>query len=89
MNIMGRLVLRLVGIGAVAIEIPQLAPAFDSENGSAFKLAMGPMSAAQKNQGPQTTSDNTVTKCAPSEGTCPKPHYRSKRRRAGSAAQSR
>jgi hypothetical protein len=89
MNIMSRLVLRLVGIGAVAIAIPQLASAFDSENGAAFKLAMGPTSAAQKNQSPQTTSDNTVTKCAPSEGTCPKPRNRSKRRRAGSAVQSR
>ena len=86
MNMMGRLALRLAGIGAVAIAIPQLASAFDSENGSTFKFAMGPTSAAQKNQGPQTTSDNIVTKCAPSEGTCPKPHHRSKHRRAGSAA---
>ena len=89
MNIMGRLVLRLVGIGAVAIAIPQLASAFDSENGSAFKLAMGPTSAAQKNQGPRTASDTTVAKCTPSEGTCPKPHHRSKHRRVGSAAWSR
>src|ERR1700731_763549 len=40
MNIMGRHVLRLMEIGAVAIAIPQLASAFDSENGAAFKLAM-------------------------------------------------
>ena len=40
MNIMGRHVLRLMEIGAVAIgiAIPQLASAFDSENGAAFKL---------------------------------------------------
>jgi hypothetical protein len=88
MNIMSRHVLRLMGIGAVAIAIPQLASAFDSGNGDAFKLAMGPTSAAQKNQSPPTTSDNTGTKCTPSEGTCPKPH-RSKRMSAGSAAQAR
>jgi hypothetical protein len=86
MNIMGRHVLRLMGIGAVAIAIPQLASAFDSGNGASFKLAMGPTSAAQKNQGPPATSDNTRTKCISSEGTCPKPHHRSKRMSAASAA---
>jgi hypothetical protein len=86
---MGRHVLRLMGIGAVAIAIPQLASAFDSENGAAFKLAMGPTSAAQKNQSPSKTSDNTDTKCTPSEGTCPKPHHRSKRMSADSATQAR
>jgi hypothetical protein len=87
MNIMGRHVLRLMEIGAVAvaIAIPQLASAFDSENGAAFKLAMGPTSAALKNQTPSTTSDGTGTKCTPSEGTCPKPRHRSKRMSAGSA----
>jgi hypothetical protein len=85
MNIMGRCVLRLMGIGAVAITIPQPASAFDSENGAAFKLAMGPTSAALKNQTPSTTSDNTGTNCSPSEGTCAKPHHRSRRTSAGSA----
>ena len=89
MNIMGHHVLQLVGIGAVAIAIPQPASAFDSENGAAFKLAMGPTSAALKNQSPSKTSDNTGTKCSPSEGTCPKPHHRSKRMSAGSATQAR
>jgi hypothetical protein len=89
MNIMGRYVLRLMGIGAVAIAIPQLASAFDSGNGAAFKLAMGPTSAAQKNQNPSTASDNAGTKCIPSEGTCPKSHHRSKRMSKGSAAQVR
>jgi hypothetical protein len=41
-NIMGRHALRLMRICAVAIAIPQLASAFDSENGAAFKLALGP-----------------------------------------------
>jgi hypothetical protein len=89
MNIMGRHVLRLMGIGAVAIAIPQLASAFDSGNVAAFKLAMGPTSATQKNQSPPTASDNAGTKCIPSEGTCPKSHHRSKRRSKGSAAQAR
>ena len=89
MNIMVRHVLRLMEIGAVAaaIAIPQLASAFDSENGAAFKLAMGPTSAALKNQNPSKTSDNTGTKCTPFEGTCPKPHHRSKRMSAGSTMQ--
>jgi hypothetical protein len=85
MNIMGRHVLRLMGIGAFALAIPQLLSAFDSENGAAFKLAMGPTSAELKNQTPSTTSDNTGTKCTPPEETCPKPHHRSKRMGAGSA----
>jgi hypothetical protein len=46
-------------------------------------------SAAQKNQGLSTTSDNTTAACVPSEGACPKPHHHSKSKRAGSAAPSR
>jgi len=76
MNILGRCILRLVAIGAIAI--PQLASAFDSGSGAAVKLAMGPTSAAQKNQRVQTASDSTVAKCVPSGGTCPKSHHRSK-----------
>jgi hypothetical protein len=60
-NIMGRHVLRLVGIGVVAIAIPQCASAFDSASGAAFKLAMGPTSAAQKRGGPPAAADTTGT----------------------------
>jgi len=60
MNVMGRHALRLIGIGAIAIAIPQFASAFDSADGATFKLAMGPTSAAQKNQGAQSTSDTPV-----------------------------
>jgi hypothetical protein len=67
MNVMGRNLLRVAAIGAVAIAIPQLAS------------AMGPTSAALKNQSVQTASDSTVTKCIPSEATCPKPRHRAKR----------
>ena len=86
MNITGHHVLRWVAIGAIAIAIPRLALAFDSVNGLAFKLAMGPTSAAQKSQSLPATSENTVATCTPSEGTCPKPH---RRKRAGSTAHSK
>lgn len=88
MNSMGRYVLRLVVFGAIAIANPRLALATDAENGPAFKLAMGPTSAAQKNQGLSTKSDTTAD-CVPSEGACAKPHHHSKSKRAGSAAPSR
>jgi hypothetical protein len=89
MNIMGRRVLRLVGIGVIAIAIPQLALASDSGSGATFKLAMGPTSAALKNQGASTVSDNTGANCSLSEETCAKPHHRHKSKRAVSAVQSR
>jgi hypothetical protein len=89
MDIMGRRMLRLLGIGALAIAVPQLALASDSGNGATLKLAMGPTSAAQKNQGPSTASGSTVANCSLSEGTCDKPHQRHKTKRALSAAQSR
>jgi hypothetical protein len=79
MKIMGRHIMRLMGIGAIAIAIPQFASAADFESGAALKLAMGPTSAAQKNQGAGTTSDSPVAKCIPSEGTCPKPRHHAKR----------
>jgi hypothetical protein len=60
MNIRGRHALRLIGIGAFAIAIPQFASASDSTDGAALKLAMGPTSAAQKNQSAQATSDTPV-----------------------------
>jgi hypothetical protein len=60
MNIMGRHVLQLIGIGAFAIAIPQFASAADPADGAAFKLAMGPTSAAQKNQSAQSTTDTPI-----------------------------
>jgi hypothetical protein len=79
MNIIRCHLLRLVGISAAAIAIPQLASASDSGNGAAFKLAMGPMSAAQKNQGaaPSEKPHNAMTK----------PLHHSKHKHAGSATQ--
>jgi len=64
MNNVPRRVLRLVAIGAFAIAAPQLALASEVENGTPLKLAMGPMSTAQKNQGTTAKSDDVVTKSA-------------------------
>jgi hypothetical protein len=82
---LGRLALQWVGVVAVAIAIPQLAPAHEAD-GTALKLAMGPTSAPMKNQGPSGAADKTVEKCDPSAEACPKPHHRAKHRRTGSAA---
>jgi hypothetical protein len=89
MDIMRRQLLRLSGIGAIIMAIPQLASATDSETDGAFKLAMGPVSAPLKTGGPPSAPGNTIVTCLPSEGPCPKPHHRSKRRRAGSAVPAR
>jgi hypothetical protein len=59
MNIVLRHFVRLVTICAFAT-VPQLAPASGSEDSATFQLAMGPMSAAQKNQGNTAKSDNAV-----------------------------
>ena len=76
MNITSRRVLRLAGIGVFAIAVPQLASAFDSGSGTAFKMAMGPTSAAQKSQGPSKATDDTA---AP-----PKPHHHAKHKQKSS-----
>ena len=85
MDVLRRHLWRLAAIGAAAIAIPQLALALDSDGGGAFKLAMGPTSAPLKIGGPPTAPERAVPTCAPSEGACPKPHHRSKRRHAGFA----
>jgi hypothetical protein len=54
MNIMYRCATRLIAASAFVIIIPTLAAASDVERDTSFKLAMGPMSAAQKNQGSST-----------------------------------
>ena len=42
---------RLIAVGALTLTVPTFASASDATPGNSFKLAMGPMSAAQKNQG--------------------------------------
>jgi len=61
MNIALRHVLRLLAIGAWIVAIPQCASAA-AGNGPTFSFAMGPMSAAQKNQGVSAPSDDAVMK---------------------------
>jgi hypothetical protein len=60
MNIVPRHAVRLVAICAFAMAFPQLASASDPENGATFRLAMGPMSAAQRNQGNTAKSDDAI-----------------------------
>ena len=60
MNIVPRHVVQLTAICVLAIAFPQLASATDSTGGAAIRLAMGPMSAAQKNQGTPGKSDEVA-----------------------------
>jgi hypothetical protein len=68
MNIVLRHVSRLLVVGATIV-LPQFASAA-AGNGPTFSFAMGPMSAAQKNQGTSTQPDIAATA----------PRYRSKHR---------
>ncbi|MGO8911219.1 MAG: hypothetical protein ACLQDM_18130, partial [Bradyrhizobium sp.] len=60
MNTVPRHVVQLAAICAFAIGSPHLASASSSQNDATFQLAMGPMSAAQKNQGTPGKSDEAV-----------------------------
>ena len=50
MNMLFRRTSRLIAAGALTLIVPTLASAADVARVKSFKLAMGPMSAAQKNQ---------------------------------------
>jgi len=54
MNMPFRRASRLIAVGACALVVPTLASASDFDQAKSFKLAMGPMSAAQRNQGNAT-----------------------------------
>jgi hypothetical protein len=60
MNIVPRHVARLAAIGAFALGCSQLASATDRTSGATIRLAMGPMSAAQKNQGASGKPDEVA-----------------------------
>lgn len=60
MNIVPRHVVQLAAICALATTFPQLASASGSENGATFRMAMGPASAAQKNQSTPGKSDQVA-----------------------------
>ena len=53
---------RLIAVGALTFTVPTFASASDATPGNSFKLAMGPMSAAQKNQGTAEKSDQVEIK---------------------------
>jgi hypothetical protein len=58
MKIMFRFASHLIVVGAFALLIPTLAAASDVER--SFKVAMGPMSAPQKNQGNAAGEATTI-----------------------------
>jgi hypothetical protein len=53
---------RLIAVGALAVIVSTPASASDIGRTKSFKLAMGPMSAAQKNQGTAEKSDEVEIK---------------------------
>ncbi len=53
--------LQFLAIVSFAVLAPQLATASDLNAGTSLKMAMGPMSAAQKNQGTTAKSDDVAT----------------------------
>jgi hypothetical protein len=71
-----RYVLRLAALGTFAIAIQLTAPALAAGNDTAVRLAMGPTSAALKNQnqGQQTSTETT--------GSTAKPHVKHKNKAA-------
>jgi hypothetical protein len=71
MNMLFRCASRLIAVGALALTVPTFASASDATPGNSFKLAMGPMSAAQKNQGVADKTDEVEIK----------PHHHDKHRR--------
>jgi hypothetical protein len=77
MNMLFRCTSRLIVTGALTLVVPTLASASDLDQAKSFKLAMGPTSAAQKNQGPAEKSDEVEIK--PRHHI--KPHHHVKHRR--------
>jgi hypothetical protein len=70
MSTLLRCALRMIVAGTFALVVPALASSPDAEPAKSFKLAMGPMSAAQKNQTPAAAEN--------SPGVDIKPRYRIK-----------
>jgi hypothetical protein len=62
MNMLFRCASRLVVAGALTLIVPTFASASDVAPNDGFKLAMGPMSAAQKNQGAAAKPDGVEIK---------------------------
>ena len=77
---MTRHILRLVILSTLATLSLSLASTAEAANDGKIKLAMGPISAAQKNQGPRPAPDAAET-----TGTTPWPHYHPRHRHHRSA----
>lgn len=78
-NVVHHYALRLVTVGAFALIAPTLASASNVEQLTNFKLAMGPMSAAQKNQGPGMAERSGAAEMTP-DYRITKHHHRIKHR---------
>lgn len=78
MNVVHHYALRLVTIGAFALVTPTLASASNVEQLTNFRLAMGPMSAAQKNQGPGMAEQSGAAEMKPDHHI--KKHHRIRHR---------
>ena len=77
MNMLFRCASRLIAVGAFALIVPTLASASDVVPGNSFKLAMGPMSAAQKNQSQGMSEKSDAVEIKPHHI---KPHHHTKHR---------
>jgi hypothetical protein len=64
-NVVHPYVPRLIAVGALALIVPTLASASNVEQPTNFKLAMGPMSAAQKSQGPGMAEQSGAAEMKP------------------------
>lgn len=80
MNMLFRCASRLIAVGVFALSIPALASSPDIESTKGFKLAMGPTSAAPKNQGSAMTEQSGSVEVKPPHRVKPH-HHRSKHHR--------
>jgi len=76
MNMLFRCATRLTVIGAFAAIAPTFAAASDIEQSPSFKLAMGPMSAAQKNQSQDASANSGQLEIQPRPHTRPHRHLK-------------
>lgn len=79
MNMLFRCASRLIAFGAFALIVPTLASASNVLPSNSFKLAMGPMSAAQKNQSQGMSEKSDAAEIKPHHRI--KPHHHIKHRR--------
>jgi len=71
---------RLIAVSAFALMVPTLAAASEIEQSKSFKLAMGPMSAAQKNQSQGAVANSDHVEIGPQHHIKPNHHVKHRRR---------